>query len=576
VGAVGLFRDDAVANLRRGSQVNARSFESAFIFYNTWTATAGSAYGASAPLSPAQNVSPPSSGGGRAAGVGAVKAVSPTSRALSPPNAQGDGDAEGLLEGAGGQGGEGRPGAASLAQSGYAGEDGQDRAAAARGAPSAGPAPRPYEPEPTITQGSAANKQQQQLGMAQAPLSPSAQPADLGKDRTRDADGVPGGAKVTPMEAYRAKLRLLSLDVQIVSSAGHLTVFEKDAEGGAAHWRNVEQGAGGRSREDEAGKGKGKGVLLNVPLPEFDVVGNTTLVLALGGLGRHSVEWASPGQVLIDKVAVHLPDSIILCVFRMPRDDMSHTQSLWLSPPIIDLAREIKGLHRKHRKPHHAAPNPARPGAAQGMGPKSLSSQAAHTTPERQTSPEASIESQGPSPAAASAAGRLQHAGGGEEGAASDGRAATQQRPPAGGAAVRPVARAVSGLDSTTVLMSDAIYSMRFADLELKLSAGERARDSYDGGQAAADGHDDVLALLSAQVLDVTAIVSRKQHLLRAAASPTLAADKAAWFSSIAVRLERLTLHLAQQPLSRRTDSSSGGGSAGPAPDGWQAEGVSG
>ncbi len=61
----------------------------------------------------------------------------------------------------------------------------------------------------------------------------------------------------------------------------------------------------------------GKGVLLNVPLPEFDVVGSGTLVLALGGLKGHGVEWVSQSEVVIDKVKVALGDSMILCHIKV-------------------------------------------------------------------------------------------------------------------------------------------------------------------------------------------------------------------------------------------------------------------
>jgi hypothetical protein len=61
----------------------------------------------------------------------------------------------------------------------------------------------------------------------------------------------------------------------------------------------------------------GKGVLLNVPLPEFDVVGSGTLVVALGGLEGHAVEWLSQSEVVIDKVKVALGDSMILCHIKV-------------------------------------------------------------------------------------------------------------------------------------------------------------------------------------------------------------------------------------------------------------------
>ena len=114
----------------------------------------------------------------------------------------------------------------------------------------------------------------------------------------------------TTVEAYRAKLRLLTLAVTICSTAGHLTVFEKDAEedaprsaasGSSVGGRGGGGGLGGHARGANGG-GAAKGVLLNVPLPEFDVAANATLVLALGGLHGHNVEWVSQGEARINSV----------------------------------------------------------------------------------------------------------------------------------------------------------------------------------------------------------------------------------------------------------------------------------
>ena len=46
-----------------------------------------------------------------------------------------------------------------------------------------------------------------------------------------------------------------------------------------------------------------------------------------------------------------LPDSIVVCVFRVPPDGAGHTQSLWLSPSILDLIKDVKSLPRKHLHP---------------------------------------------------------------------------------------------------------------------------------------------------------------------------------------------------------------------------------
>ena len=149
------------------------------------------------------------------------------------------------------------------------------------------------------------------------------------------------------MEAYRAKLRLLSLDVTICARAGHLTVFEKDNQQEEDAWRR--KGPGKSLSSDE-----GKGELLRVPLPEFDVAGNATLVLALGGLQGHTVEWVAHDKALINKVPVDLPDSIVACMFRMPRDvfteSATETESLLFSPSILDFITDIQSLHRKHLK----------------------------------------------------------------------------------------------------------------------------------------------------------------------------------------------------------------------------------
>ena len=310
------------------------------------------------------------------------------------------------------------------------------------------------------------------------------------------------------MEAYRAKLRLLSLDVTICARAGHLTVFEKDNQQEEDAWRR--KGAGKSLSSDE-----GKGELLRVPLPEFDVAGNATLVLALGGLQGHTVEWVAHDKALINKVPVDLPDSIVACMFRMPRNVFTEsaieTESLLFSPSILDFITDIQSLHRKHLKTFKHNQSPTGDGEirtathAVGMGrspelptlrrsgAESLVKNAAlsvDTASGRGANEE--INQSGPfqSPAVLGNHDRDREEGFCDPVASADGNAgvAESKRDAAGLAgqgnmADLAAANKARAVPSGIVLMSDIVYSMKFAALDLKLSGTENGTLLFPASQ---------------------------------------------------------------------------------------------
>ena len=81
-----------------------------------------------------------------------------------------------------------------------------------------------------------------------------------------------------------------------------MTVFEKDARshqyGSNAFSKSDGARVEGTSQSRFGDAGVARGELLRVPLPEFDVAGNATLVLALGGLQEHNVKWLSQVRTL--------------------------------------------------------------------------------------------------------------------------------------------------------------------------------------------------------------------------------------------------------------------------------------
>jgi len=446
--------------------------------------------------------------------------------------------------------------------------------------------------------------------------------------------------------SHVAKLRLIKMDIKISSECGQLTLLERDAE------ESVRPAGAGGAR---AGARSDVGVILKVPLPEFDIRGNASLVLALGGLQGYSVNWVSQGEARINDVPVALPDSIIFCIFRMPRDGAAgkdSMQSLWLSPSILDFVKDIQGLRRKHLKPfrskrrnkdqnppdppapaapHPAAPHPAAPppntlpalrrhdAESTALAPSSNALQdwrergeeapqlesaeaVAASGVENEAAPQAGacviccdrpadflvtpcghqcgcqecldlvVQRTGTCPICRTRISSLQrvfrvvgpgetHLGsGGADGAARGVRAGAGR---GGAGAARAQAQASSAV-SSAVLMGDVIYSMRWQALEFKLSgdgtADIEAREVSREENLHADGEarsvHDMLARLSAQMLDVTAIISRNEQLgpasslartVSSSSQPSLQSPGATadmWFSSVAVRLEKLSLGL--------------------------------
>jgi hypothetical protein len=255
-------------------------------------------------------------------------------------------------------------------------------------------------------------------------------------------------------------------------------------------------------------------------------------------------------QACINGVPLFLPDSIVVCVFRMPRDEAGLTESLLFSPSILSFVNDIQSLHRKHLHPLQRMKRSGKlleeehDKAAAGAAALATSTTLVKTL---------SAPLPGPSHKSTSADVALpklrrdgaEHArslvpssareedvlGEGETG--EDLQVASQDALSAPSTGLAPL----SGI----FFMSDIVYSMRFAELELKLSGGDTSEGGGGDGGGLAQGYEhsdsskDVLALLSAQVLDVTAIVSHK-----------LQPQATQWFSSVAMNLERLSLSLAQ------------------------------
>ena len=172
------------------------------------------------------------------------------------------------------------------------------------------------------------------------------------------------------------------MDIKISSECGQLALLEREIP-------TTDESSRPSGGGTKTGAHSNVGVILKVPLPEFDVRGNASLVLALGGLQGYTIDWVSQGEARINDVPVFLPDSIIFCIFRMPRDGAAGAesmqsesmQSLWLSPSILDFVKDIQGLHRKHLHPFitksHMNSQPKRSDAAHPPPPRAVPAAAA-------------------------------------------------------------------------------------------------------------------------------------------------------------------------------------------------------
>eukprot|EP00960_Hanusia_phi_P075237 768392-Hanusia_phi.AAC.18 len=143
------------------------------------------------------------------------------------------------------------------------------------------------------------------------------------------------------------RFRCVNLNLSLHSATGILTIYHKAGSELRSRHKLAPKKAAGAEESD---------ILLCVPFPEFDIAACGKFFFTMNGFStkaesdRSQIPWRWKGnsQIEIDGAVFSLPDSLIVCELRMPRDKLGNPRELWFSPLVLDFLNEAFALHSQY------------------------------------------------------------------------------------------------------------------------------------------------------------------------------------------------------------------------------------